>query len=296
MNKPDSESLFLGVDGGGTRCRVRLCDGHGTILGEAVRGGANTRLGLEKIFAEITSAAFDALDQANLPHSRIADIHAGLGLAGLALERERKLVRAYPHQFASAVFETDAFTACLGAHNGSDGAILIIGTGTCGQAIVGDTQLAVAGWGFEISDIGSGARIGKQALEKTLLAHENIGPATDLTHQLMARFNNSPEEMVAFAETARPSDYGQFTLAVFEALDNGDTIARDIVAQVKQANEQVLRRLLAFGAPKLTLMGGIAQRMADLMPDDIKNRLVPAAGDALDGAILMAKRQQGESR
>ncbi|RCK44913.1 N-acetylglucosamine kinase [Thalassospira profundimaris] len=296
MNKPDSDGLFLGVDGGGTRCRVRLCDGFGNILGEAVRGGANTRLGLEKIFSEIIAAARDTLEQAGLPHTRIGDIHAGMGLAGLSLERERKCIAAYPHPFASAVFETDAFTACLGAHNGQDGAILIVGTGTCGQAIVDGRQLAVAGWGFEISDIGGGARIGKLALEKALLAHEKIGMATSLTHQLMAHFHHSPEEMVSFAETARPSDYGQFALTVFDALDNGDAIARDIVEQARLANEQILRRLMAFGAARLTLMGGIARRMADLMPDDIQSKLVPAAGDALDGAILMTKRLQEERR
>ena len=296
MNKPDSDGLFLGVDGGGTRCRVRLCDAFGNVLGEAVRGGANTRLGLDKIFSEITAAAHDALDQAALPRARITDIHAGMGLAGLALERERKRIAAYPHPFASAVFETDAYTACLGAHNGQDGAILIVGTGTCGQAIVNDRQLAVAGWGFEISDIGSGARIGKHALEKALLAHENIGMATELTQQIMAYFQNSPEEMVSFAETARPSDYGQFALSVFDALDRNDAIAHDIVEHARQANEQILRRLLSFGAPRLTMMGGIGGRMAALMPHDIQNKVVPASGDARDGAILMAKRQQEERR
>ncbi|OKH89888.1 BadF/BadG/BcrA/BcrD ATPase family protein [Thalassospira sp. TSL5-1] len=294
MNKPDSDGLFLGVDGGGTRCRVRLRDGLGNILGEAVRGGANTRLGLDKIFSEITAAAHDTLDQAAIPRERIRDIHAGMGLAGLSLERERKHIAAYPHPFASAVFETDAYTACLGAHNDEDGAILIVGTGTCGQAIVDGRQLAIAGWGFEISDIGGSARIGKQALEKALLAHEKIGMATSLTHQLMAHFHHSPEEMVSFAETACPSDFGQFALTVFDALDEGDAIARDIVGQARLANEKILRHLMAFGAPKLSLMGGIARRMADLMSDDIQAKLVPAVGDALEGAILMAKHLQEE--
>ncbi|OSQ37798.1 BadF/BadG/BcrA/BcrD ATPase family protein [Thalassospira mesophila] len=291
MNKPEAKRLFLGVDGGGTRCRVRLCNDNGDILGEAMRGSANTRLGLEKIFAEITGAAFEALEKASLPRNRIGDIHAGLGLAGLSLTREKNRIRAHPHPFASAVFETDAYSACLGAHNGRDGAILIVGTGTCGQAIVGDQQLAVAGWGFEISDIGSGARIGKHALEKTLLAHEKIGLESGLTRQLMAHFHNSPEEMVSFAETARPADYGQFTMAVFDAFDADDKVASEIVSHAGSANQQILRRLLAFGAPCLTLMGGIAQRMAALMPADIQQKMVPASGDALDGAILMAKRQ-----
>ena len=40
--------LLLGVDGGGTRCRARLADLTGEVLGEAVTGPANIGLGLQE--------------------------------------------------------------------------------------------------------------------------------------------------------------------------------------------------------------------------------------------------------
>ena len=40
-----SESLFLGVDGGGSRCGARLKDQAGRILGEGSGGPGNARLG-----------------------------------------------------------------------------------------------------------------------------------------------------------------------------------------------------------------------------------------------------------
>lgn len=291
MQKTEKK-LYLGVDGGGTRCRVRISDEAGNILGQAARGGANTRLGIGKVFGEIIDATSEALKIANLPADTMTRLHAGLGLAGLPLKRERQLARAYPHPFASATFETDAYTACLGAHPARNGAILIVGTGTCGQAIIGNRQLSLAGWGFEISDIGSGARIGKNAIEQTLLAHENLSPQSDLTRTVMDHFDGNPENMVIFAETAKPSDYGAFCPKVFDAADADDPIAQNIIAIAVEANRNILQRMIEFGAERLTLMGGLAERMATLMPANIRSHLVPAAGDALDGAILMAKQHE----
>ena len=45
--------LFLGVDGGGTRCRARLADLSGKILGEGSAGPANIRFGIEPSFAAV---------------------------------------------------------------------------------------------------------------------------------------------------------------------------------------------------------------------------------------------------
>lgn len=287
-----NERLYLGVDGGGTRCRVRIADASGEVLGEAVGGGANTRLGIDHVFSEIISAATLALSNAGLDDSYLSSLHAGLGLAGLPLERERKLAQSYAHPFASICFATDAYTACLGAHDGANGAILIIGTGTCGQAIINDKQLSVAGWGFEVSDLGSGARIGRNAIETSLLAHEGLVEKSDLTVAVMEKFENNPENIVVFAETARPSDYGAFCPLVFEAEDAGDKTATTIVNFAVNANLNVLRRLVAFGAPHLTLMGGLAEQMAKRMPADIADLLVPAKYDAMHGAILLAKQHE----
>jgi len=292
MQNAQKEKLYLGIDGGGTRCRARIVNDAGATLGEAVRGGANTRLGIDHVFGEIIAAATMALEQAGLSDRRLSDLHAGLGLAGLPLERERKLAESYAHPFASVCFATDAYTACLGAHDGADGAILIVGTGTCGQAIVAGRELALAGWGFEISDIGSGARIGRTAIETALLAHEDLAPSSELTRTIMLHFHNSPEEIVAFAEKARPADYGAFCPMVFDADSHGDTIAAGIINVAVTANRNILHKLQEFGAKRLSLMGGLAEQMAKRMPDDIRSDLVPAQNDALHGAILMARKHQ----
>ncbi len=43
---------------------------------------------------------------------------------------------------------TDAHAACIGAHNGADGAIIIIGTGVVGYQTQNGEGVQVGGWGF----------------------------------------------------------------------------------------------------------------------------------------------------
>ena len=45
--------LFIGVDAGGTRCRARLVDQAGTVLGEGQGGPANIRLGEAAVKGEL---------------------------------------------------------------------------------------------------------------------------------------------------------------------------------------------------------------------------------------------------
>lgn len=290
-----SEKIYLGIDGGGTRCRARIASQNGQVLGESVSGGANTRLGIDHVFSEITNAAKLALKAANLPTSTLSHLHAGLGLAGLPLERERRRAESHRHPFASVCYATDAHIACLGAHNGNDGGVLIVGTGVCGTAIVNQKCTSVAGWGFEISDIGGGARIGRRAIEASLLAHEGLVQSSELTKEVMSYFNNSPEEVVIFAEKALPADYGKFCPMVFSADEMGDKVAREIIQVAVSINSNMLLKLHEFGAPRLSIMGGLATLMSERMSPTIKALLSPPAHDALQGAIFMAMQHQERS-
>src|SRR5262245_66574903 len=73
--------LLLGVDGGGTRCRARLADTHGRVLGEGAAGPANLRLGVRSSLAAVRAATNQWLQQAGLGHGNCR-IVACLALAG----------------------------------------------------------------------------------------------------------------------------------------------------------------------------------------------------------------------
>ena len=84
-------------------------------------------------------------------------MHLGLALAGAEQRSAWHEFMAQAHPFASIVLNTDAYGACLGAHNGDSGAIMIAGTGSCGIHLSGNEQHVVGGREFPISDQGGGA-------------------------------------------------------------------------------------------------------------------------------------------
>ena len=59
-------ALYLGVDGGGSRCRARIEDEFGTVLSEGGSGPATTRLGIDKAWRSIMRAYAAAAEQAGL--------------------------------------------------------------------------------------------------------------------------------------------------------------------------------------------------------------------------------------
>jgi glucosamine kinase len=199
-----TDLLFLGIDGGGTKCRARLRDAQGTPLGEGTGGPSNFRLDPNLVWNSILTACREALAQAGLHESDLKRIHAGMGAAGAGQTSavDRLLSRAHP--FASFEIETDAHTAWLGAFKGGDGAILIVGTGSCGYGGTSGQCHYVGGWGYEISDEGSGAAIGRELLRRCIWAH-------DARHRRRFRIRFSPSSMtisrsswIGSARHARP--------------------------------------------------------------------------------------------
>lgn len=87
-----ARSLYIGVDGGGTRSRARLRDADGRLFGEGDAGPAgNARLG-EEAFAEALNACRKALTAEGLDEAGLARIHARLGLAGIAQAADRAYI------------------------------------------------------------------------------------------------------------------------------------------------------------------------------------------------------------
>lgn len=284
------ERLLVGIDGGGTKCRARIADMDGNILGEGRGGPANTRLGLDVAFGSIIAATEIALASAGLDLGRKKDIHAGLGLAGLSLKRERDIVAAYDHPFASMTVESDAYIACLGAHGWTDGGILILGTGSCGTAIINGEERTVGGWGFEISDHASGAHIGYQAVRASLLAYEGVIPTTGLSSEIMRQLGDSPEKAVPWAEEATPGQYGSFAPLVSRLAAEDDPLAIRIMREAGEDAGLLMRAMEAKGAGCVALIGGVASVIEPWLPEDVKHLIVEPNGDALDGALLLARR------
>jgi glucosamine kinase len=280
--------IFLGVDGGGSKTVARIRDAAGNLLGEGSAGPSNARL--DGAFDEIMKAARAVAEAAGLGEADLGRVHAGLGLAGTQQDVDRDRIRNRDYPFASVVVDTDAYTSWLGAFRGGDGAILILGTGSGGLAMVDGRRLNVGGWGADIADEGSGMSIGRLAIRKSLWALEGMAPLTPLAEDILATFDRSPPKAVMWAGKATPGDFAAFAPRVFSHADEGDELAIGILRQTADDGAMLIRRLLELGAPKVAMIGGIFPRLYPWLPDDLKPKLVEPEGDALDGAILMAER------
>ncbi len=157
MARIEDQTLYLGVDGGGTGCRARLVDEAGNVLGQGLSGPATTRLGVENAWASVMRAWTGAAEEAGLDPSQAQNVKAGIGIAGLTRAGSREELESLPHPFGSIRFTSDGAAACLGAHSGHDGGIVIAGTGSIGPCLVGGQEVRAGGYGFPISDEGSGA-------------------------------------------------------------------------------------------------------------------------------------------
>ncbi|MBA3518842.1 MAG: N-acetylglucosamine kinase [Rhizobiales bacterium] len=284
--------LFLGVDGGGTNCRARIRDDAGALLGEGTGGPANVLLDSRLVMSSILTASRAAAAQAGLAEADLGRAYAGLGVAGAGIKSAVARLLAEPHPFRSVAVETDAHAAWLGAHGGADGAILILGTGSCGLAVVGGRQSYVSGWGAQVSDEASGLMIGREALRRTLWAYDGRAETTPLADAILSRFGGSAEEIVAFAANARPADFGRLVPLVLEHAASRDPLALALVSEATADAARMITRLLDAGAPSVCLLGGLAGVLEAWLPPPLRERLTSPKGDAMDGAILLARQAQ----
>ncbi|WP_293864050.1 N-acetylglucosamine kinase [uncultured Alsobacter sp.] len=281
--------LFLGVDGGGTGCRARVEDAEGTILGSGIAGPATTRLGIEQAMASVETACRAALDEAGIAFEAAAHVHCGVGLAGMGRKGAQEAFEALPHPFASIAFATDGLVACIGAHSGADGGIVIVGTGSFGLARVEGREIRVGGYGFPISDEGSGADLGLQAIRLALRALDGRIDRTPLLTSVLARFKDDPFEAVAWMDRASATDYATFAPLVMRHADDGDPVGRRIVQGSAEQIDGLVRALVERGAPRISLIGGLSSAIEPWLAPDVRRRLKPLDGDAVSGAIRLAR-------
>lgn len=287
------ESLFIGVDGGATKCIARLRDSSGRMLGEGMGGPANARAGAAA-FAEVMKACLAAANAAGLKPDDLKRVHAGFGLAGTAQKPDLDFILAQPHPFASVVVDTDAYAAYMGAFNGRDGAILIVGTGTAGLAVVDGKRVNVGGWGHQIGDEGSGMMIGRTVVRRALWAQEGMAPMTPLAKAVLDRFDHDPAVAVTWADRAAPKDFGEFAPLVFEHADRRDALAMPIIEEAARDVSRLISRLLDVGAPQVAMIGSVFPRLLPWLPPPLAAACIPAERDAADGAIRMAERALAE--
>jgi glucosamine kinase len=286
-NQSADRPLLLGVDAGGTRCRARLADPGGRVLGEGHGAAANVLSDPEGAWSSIQQAITIALRAAGSAETSLEDIVAVLGLAGLDPARPEAPADWPLSRFRTCRVETDAYIAQQGAFGGGDGAILIVGTGAVGLLVRDGERISIGGYGAAVSDEGSGAWIGREAVRRALWAFDGRLPRSHLATRILHEVGEPPTAQ-AWANAARPADYAALTPVVFTAAEAGDRQAAEIIQQAASQLGHILARLADAGAREVCLMGGLATVLKPWLTIEAVE-IVEPRGTALDGALLLAR-------
>ncbi|WP_111979828.1 N-acetylglucosamine kinase [Algibacillus agarilyticus] len=291
----NKNELFLGIDGGGTKCKAIVVNRDNAILGTGISGPGNPLHGFEQAANSIEESAKLALADAGLQHIALHEIPAGVGLAGVNLPVLYKQMNEWLHPFKEMYLATDLLIACLGAHQGEYGAVMITGTGSCGFAHVDDDVFMLGGHGFPHGDKGSGAWTGFQAAKQVLLSLDQLIPATALTPKLLAHLKvNNAVEMVEVIAGKPAAFFAEFARDVYEAARAGDDIARAIVQEGAGYISQLARKLLTKNPPRISLIGGLTPVITPWLDADVQETLSAPLSPPEMGSVIYARQQQAK--
>lgn len=282
----DEPVLFVGVDGGGSRCRVRVRDARGVVVASGEGGAANVYLDFDAAIRTIRGSVQSALAQIEDRHSKT--VHLGAGLAGVSSAKVADQVAHALEDLGRVTVCHDGEIACMGAHDGRDGGLVIAGTGSAGVMRVNGRMTAVGGRGFILGDDGSGARLGLEAWRRALRAYDGFEPQTPLTRALLATHDGDVVAVIRWGRAARSTDFAETVPLVLSHAADGDPLACELAATSGRSLAELGATLVRLGAPRLCLTGGLAGPIRPYLPEAFRDALHEPIRDALDGALLLA--------
>jgi len=270
--------VILAVDLGKTYCRAAA---GGLRAKGAGAPGLAAPGGVRAAEAAILALASNLARQLG-PLDEVSEVIVGAAGALAAPDAARALADALLASMRAqrVAVASDAVIAHAGALDGKPGVVLIAGTGVVALAIGADGALRTAdGWGPWLGDEGGGAWIGAAGLRAALRAHDGRGPSTTLLDAAHARFG-APEAWPAqLTGAAAVASFAPDVLAA-----QNDAAARAIVSAAAEALAATAR---AAGDGPVAMVGGLARVLEGIDALHERLDLVPAAGDALDGALRL---------
>jgi glucosamine kinase len=288
----DNKEFFLGIDGGGSKCKAILVDADNNILGTGISGPANPLHGYNQAVNSITESAELAIKDAGLAELELKDVIAGVGLAGVNLPVLFEQMSNWQHPFKQMFLATDLLIACLGAHNGQDGAVMITGTGSCGFSYVSGHPYTLGGHGFPHGDKGSGAWFGFQAANHVLMSLDGLKADSIINEKLLSLLKvKDGLEMVETIAGKPAAFYAQMANLVFDAAEEGDEVAKEIVIEGSGYISGVARQLATQNPPRISLIGGLTPRILPWLDQDVKDKLAEPLCPPEVGSVIYAQQQ-----
>jgi glucosamine kinase len=312
---PELTRYYLGVDGGGTNCRIRLADENLRTLGEGRGGPSNLQLqNADPAYESILEGSKQAFAAAGLTEADHANTHACFCMAGGRSVLDRDAFARRPWKFANVRVYDDIDAAHAGALGGDEGAVIIAGTGSAALAIVDGKRHQAGGWGFYVGDQMSGAILGRELIRRTVEATDGLVSGSPLTEAVVEVLGGSlddvmewsfpkPTEAIVYKDYRGrdidvsigqiPKAYGDFSRMIFEFYEKGDPVARELIDLELSYVDNYVRWFKLRGATRMAATGGLGERLYPILVDRYGDFIVKPLGDNLSGAVILAQQNFG---
>ncbi|MFC3705440.1 BadF/BadG/BcrA/BcrD ATPase family protein [Devosia honganensis] len=304
---------YLGVDGGGTNCRIRLANENLETLAEARNGRSNLQIdGGEPAYRAILDGTRDVFAAAGIDYARAADTHACFGMAGGRMDTARDAFAARQWPFAGVKVYDDIDIAHAGALDGGEGSVIIIGTGSAAMSIVGGRRYQAGGWGFHIGDQMSGAILGRELVRHAVEAEDGLVEASPLTRAVIAALGGDNQAAMTWSFATEmnlkllssdgtegcddalvgraPGEYGKLMPLWFEHLERRDPVAEKLLEMQLGHIHTYVRWFKSHGAAVMAVVGGLGQRLFPLLQQRYGDFVALPSYEPLHGAVLLARQ------
>ncbi len=294
----EEASYFLGVDGGGTKTKFILTDKSGKVLKQLTLGACNpTSVGIETTITVMNDGIKQILN--DIPFGKVS-VHIGSAGCGIASNREAVESSLSKYCFSKLCISNDAENIISAGLNRSDGIIAIMGTGSIIYSSVNGQRHRIGGYGHFIGDIFSGSELGRCCLEAVFADLDSSGSKTVLTEIVTKKVGNDVNKIITDMYAQGKTYMAQFAFDVFDAAEQGDKVALDIIKS--NANEFATKLLAAIRrfpnqakTVPVILAGGVTKKADRFIPmllgqiNDIRLKSIEILDkEPVIGAVLLA--------
>ncbi len=304
---------YLGVDGGGTNCRVRLADENLVTLAEVKNGRSNLQIDDgEPAYKAISDGTRDVFKAAGIDYAETANTYACFGMAGGRMDSARAEFAARAWPFAGVTVYDDIDIAHAGALGGGEGGVVIIGTGSAAMSIVGGKRYQAGGWGFHIGDQMSGAILGRELARYAVEAEDGLVEGSPLTKAVVAALGGDNQAVMTWSfATAMdlkllsrdgtegcddaligraPGEFGKLMPLWFDHLEQNDPVALKLLDIQMGYIDTYVRWFKSHDAKVMAIVGGLGQRLFPRLTDRYGDFVALPQFEPLHGAVILAKQ------
>jgi len=304
---------FLGVDGGGTKTLLALCDEKGRVLDALKAGPTNHEVcpdDFEGTRREMKAGLDALLGRNGLAAEQVKN--AALGLSGCDSAHQRQILTDIVRDLGLPCFtlNNDAFLGIKAGTPAGWGICSINGTGSIAAGVdIHGKMLQAGGLGVFSGEEAGGNHLGRMVFKKVYDQAYRLGKKTALTERMFQLMGLSgPEDLAAFwlEKLIFPDapEADALCRLLFEVAGEGDAVARELLrdtGRILARNAAGVLRCLSWPEepvptvligsvyikPKFTLLlDTFAEKLPKLAGHSVE--ILPLAAPPVVGALLWA--------